>query len=573
MKIRSLDREALSIIQNNQILLLTLLSLQIKIHIIRQHIKQPVFLFQEGIDRETVNIYKMTTFPKLSGSKTPVYSIAEDELNLENDMNMADEGDEKRDVFWTEQEERRVVWKMDCFILPFIVFGFFALQLDRSNLGNAMTDTIGPDLGVSDDDLAFGNSLQTIAIVVAELPSNYLLQWFGPHRWLMVESTLWGLVGVFQSFITNKSSYFATRWLLGMFEAGYIPGSLYYLSTFYKREEMAKRTAIFYFGNYFAAGVGSLLAAALLRAFHDYSWGAWRFLFLIDGMFTIVAAILFFFILPKGCHDTRPEHNMFSFFTKREQEILKHRILDDDPSKVSGDVFKVSRKQFIKALLTWRLWVHFAINVLSLAPKGALQVFGPKIIKSLGFNTYKANALNSVSSFACCILTFLICWAADKTSQKGLLCVVANGWSIVFAAVITTMTLGVTPQWTMYAIFILLASGNALSQALNDAWVNVNAKTPEQRSVGLALVVMGLNTGGSIGSATLFKDKDAPRYKPAFVGILALYCSSVVVIVFLSAFNHFTNKKLDKLEKKFEEEPEGEKPLLDPDFIGWRYHI
>lgn len=505
-------------------------------------------------------------------TKSPVYSYAVDDLNLENEV--IDRPDEEpKDVFWTPEEETKLIRKMDFYLLPLMIWGFFSLQLDRSNLGNAITDTIGQDLHMTTDELANGNVLQSAAIVAAELPSNYLLQLAGPHRWLMFQSALWGLVGIFQSFITNKGSYYATRWLLGMFEAGYIPGSLYYLSGFYKRKEMATRTALFYFGNYFAAGVGSLLAAAIIRGFQNRAWSAWRYLFVIDGMFTISAGLLFFMLLPKGTHDIRPERGLFSFFSERERQILRARTLSDDPSKARVGMFRLSTKQFINALLTWRLWVHFSINFLSLAPKSALLVFTPKIIKSLGFSTYKANALNSVSSFGCCILSFIICWVADRTSQKGLLCAVANSWSIIWVGIITSMTLGVTPKWTMYAMITLLASGNALSQALNDSWVNVNARTPEQRSVGLALVVMELNASSFYGSK-LFRDKDSPKYKPAFIAILCIYCGSLVVIGFLSLMNYFTNKRLDKLEKLYETSSgEEEKSKLDPKFIGWRYHI
>lgn len=495
----------------------------------------------------------------LAITKSPVYSYAVEDFNAESEEVKASE------VFWTEEEERKIVRKLDMYVLPLLVYAFFSLQLDRSNISNALTDTITTDLGMTINEITSGNQLQNAAIVVAELPSNYLLQLVGPHRWLFAQSLAWGCVGVFQSFCNNKPSFYATRWLLGMFEAGLIPGALYYLSGFYKRKEMAVRTAVFYFGNYFATAIGSIIAAGILRHYQGSSWGGWRYLFVIDGSFTLLASVLFFFLLPKGTYDTRPEHNMFSFFTEREQEILHTRIMFDDPTKTGKTFASLSTKQFFKALGIWRVWVHFAINVLSLTPKGALSVFSPLIIKSLGFDVFRANALNAVSSFGCCILSFLINWTADRTNQKGLLCIIANSWSIVFCGVITSMTIGVTPKWTMYAMITLLGSGNALSQALNDAWVSVNAKSFEERSVGLALCVMGSNIGGLAGAKVFH----APKYKSGFVIILCVYCASLVVIAGLSIANYVSNKKLEKMEQMMDEEA----PKVALVEKGWRFHV
>lgn len=91
---------------------------------------------------------------------------------------------------------------------------------------------------------------------------------------------LWGSIALGQTWVNNKASFYVTRLLLGIFEAGYIPGAQFMLALFYKREELALRTAIFYFGNYFATAVGSLIAASVLQMGGLQGLSGWQWLFL-----------------------------------------------------------------------------------------------------------------------------------------------------------------------------------------------------------------------------------------------------------------------------------------------------
>lgn len=171
-------------------------------------------------------------------------------------------------------------WRLDCVLMPLLVLGFFSLQLDRSNISNALTSTIREDINVTSAEISAGNQLQLAGIIIAEIPANLLLQKVGTSLWLTIQCLCWGLVGVFQAFITNKSSYYATRFLLGIFEAGYIPGCMLLMSLFYKRQEIAVRTAVLYLGNYFSAGTGSLIASGVLQLAGTHGLAGWQWLFI-----------------------------------------------------------------------------------------------------------------------------------------------------------------------------------------------------------------------------------------------------------------------------------------------------
>ncbi|KAH7385158.1 major facilitator superfamily domain-containing protein [Phaeosphaeria sp. MPI-PUGE-AT-0046c] len=461
-------------------------------------------------------------------------------------------------VSWTVAEEKKAVRKLDFYLMPLLVLGFFVLQLDRSNIGNALTDTITKDLGITTDDVNLGNQLMLAGIVISELPSNMLLQKVGAPIWLTGQMGIWGTIALVQAWVTNRSSFFATRFLLGVFEGGYVPGSQYMLSLFYTREELALRTAIFYFGNYFATATGSLMAAGILQLAGQNGLSGWQWLFIIEGIMTLVVFVVFIALLPKSTVHTKPIHGYFDYFTTKDRTILSSRMSALQRS-AKADLNWASLKG---AFLDIRLWLHMILNMASLAPKGGLQLYGPSVIKGLGFSKTRANALNSISSYLVVVFSFLISYASDKTHLRGPWCIVAFAWSIAFAGALYGLPLKAN-RWARFWVFTFLGSGNALAQGLNDAWLSANAQNPASRSIGLALVVMGSNLGGLAGQQ-MFRSSDAPRYQRGFLAILCLYVASIVITVVIMGTYWWSNKKAraehevgQRVEDGEEEVPEG----------------
>jgi MFS family permease len=107
-----------------------------------------------------------------------------------------------------------------------------------------------------------------------------VLQRVGPKVWLTGQILAWGLVATFQNFITNYAGYLVTRTLLGLCEAGFIPGALYTMSTWYKRSETSLRVSLFYLGNLLASAVTSLIGAGILSMGDRYGVAGWRWLFI-----------------------------------------------------------------------------------------------------------------------------------------------------------------------------------------------------------------------------------------------------------------------------------------------------
>ncbi|GKT44325.1 putative transporter [Colletotrichum spaethianum] len=145
---------------------------------------------------------------------------------------------------WTENEETRARRKIDSSVLPLLYLGLLVFQLDRMNLASALTGGFAKDIGVNQDTINLGNQLMFLGIVILEIPSNMLLQKIGPRKYISGQVVLFGFVATMQVFLVDRKGFLASRMMLGLAEAGYIPGACYTLSTWYTKKELAKRIAI-----------------------------------------------------------------------------------------------------------------------------------------------------------------------------------------------------------------------------------------------------------------------------------------------------------------------------------------
>ncbi|RYP68698.1 hypothetical protein DL770_008398 [Monosporascus sp. CRB-9-2] len=134
-------------------------------------------------------------------------------------------------------------------------------QSSRSQL--ASPDSLC-DRVVKTNQINVGHALMSAGIVLLEIPYNVLLQRIGAQKWLSAQIVTWGLVAALQSFMTNYRSYLVTRAFLGLCEAGFIPGALYTMSTWYKMPESNLRISLYVLGNPLAAAITSLIGAGIL---------------------------------------------------------------------------------------------------------------------------------------------------------------------------------------------------------------------------------------------------------------------------------------------------------------------
>ncbi|KAK4132811.1 MFS general substrate transporter, partial [Trichocladium antarcticum] len=384
-----------------------------------------------------------------------------------------------------------------------------------------------------------GQQLLSAGIVILEIPSNLVLYKLGPALWIGPQIIAWGLVATFQAFQKGLGPYLATRLLLGLCEAGFIPAGLYTITRWYKREETTKRFSYYFLGMMVSAASSGLIAFGILHMRGVCGLAGWQWLNVhpnlryvqIEGVFTIIVGILFFSLLPQS--PLNPV-SLFGirYFSEREAQILQQRVLRDDPSKVQTRE-TVSAAEVKATFTNWRLLPHFFMTLSGMAPGQAMATYAPSLVVSFGFDRLKANAMMSIGAWFMVLTTVIWGIIADKTRRRGLMVFlgVLGFWGLTLGnrLLITSKNGNLR--------FGFLAATTAFQanwHPVNGAWLALNAKTSGERSLTMAIFIIGANISGIIGGQ-IFQAEDAPMYRTAWTVIMSLASLALAMSVFANA--------------------------------------
>ncbi|CAM1508045.1 Fc.00g048930.m01.CDS01 [Cosmosporella sp. VM-42] len=445
------------------------------------------------------------------------------------------------DVDWTEDEEkalvRKATFRIDRTVMPLLILGFFALQLDRGNIGNALTDFFLQDVGITQNQFNVGQQLLSAGIVLLEIPSNLILYRVGPSKWIGSQIVAWGFVATFQAFQKGLGAFLSTRLLLGLCEAGFIPAGLYTITRWYKQDETSKRFSWFFIGNMTAAASSGLIAYGILHMRGLGGLAGWQWLFILEGIFTILVGVIFLSLFPDSVSNPVSILGLRAF-NGRETYILTKRVLKDDPSKIHAKPH-VSKQELKNVLTNWKLLPHVLLTIAGLAPANTMSSYAPTIVRSFGYERLKSNALVSIGNWI--LLTTNITWGtvSDKIGFRGPL--VTLGIFLFWGFTLgNRLLVESTDGHKRFALLTCTLAFASHWHPTNGSWMALNAGSAGERSITMAILIMSANTAGIIGSQ-LFQQEDGPLYRTGWTVILALVSVSLVSSIIANAQYFFLN--------------------------------
>jgi sugar phosphate permease len=189
----------------------------------------------------------------------------------------------------------RIIPRLHWRLMPTLLMMYVLAFLDRANVGFAR-EGFAAHAGIGDAAFAFGASIFFIGYALLEVPSNLILYRVGARRWMCRIMVTWGLVSAATAFVSGPASYYAMRFLLGIAEAGFFPGVIFYLTCWYPRSARARSVGLFFYGAPIALSLGGPISGMLVA--HDaFGLHGWQIMFIVEGLAASLGGIAVLFLL------------------------------------------------------------------------------------------------------------------------------------------------------------------------------------------------------------------------------------------------------------------------------------
>ncbi|KAH9884057.1 MFS general substrate transporter [Xylariomycetidae sp. FL2044] len=454
---------------------------------------------------------------------------------------------------WSAGEEKRLVRKIDRKIMVWAWVMFCALDMHRRNINRAISDNMLPELGMNTNDYNYGQTIFLVTFLAAELPSGLISKKLGADVWIPCIMCAWSIVAGSQAFLQNRAGFFAIKALLGLLMGGFIPDIVLWLSYFYVRDapssitsrELPIRLAFFWTALSTVNIVGSLLAAGILQMRGINGWGGWQWLFLIEGLLTLVVGLFSFVLMPPGPTQTRHWfRGKDGWFTEHEELILVNRLLRDDPSK--GDMNNrqgVGPTLLFRAASEWEMWPLYIIGLTTYIPPDPPKNYLSYILRQLGFSVFEANLLAIPSQFLFAVNLLIITWVSRKVNERAMVTSLANIWIFPWLLALVLLPDGAS-AWTRYALLTGLQS-YPYCHAILVGWNATNSNSVRTRAVSAALYNMFVQSGNII-SSNIYRDDDQPLYKRGNRVLLGIAVWNIALAYLVKGFYIWRNRVRDR---------------------------
>ncbi len=271
------------------------------------------------------------------------------------------------------QSEQDAVWsKINWRIVPVILIAYMMAFLDRINIGYAKL-TMQQDLQFSDAVYGLGAGIFFFTYLMFEVPSNLWLEKIGARLTFLRIMVLWGLTSAATAWVTTPTHFYIVRLLLGVFEAGFFPGVILYLTYWYPSIRRGRVTGLFLFGMPITGVIGGPLSGWILKTFDGVGgWHGWQWVFVLEGIPTVLIGVVVYFLLAD-----KPEKA--NWLSEHEKAVVKQVMKADH----SGEQHS-HRGKLKAALADPKTWVLAFIYFTCACAVYTLTFWLPTMVKALG---------------------------------------------------------------------------------------------------------------------------------------------------------------------------------------------
>ena len=296
----------------------------------------------------------------------------------------------------------RVTWRL----LPFLLLLYIVSWLDRVNVGFAKLQ-MNSDLGFSDTIFGVGAGIFFVGYALCEVPSNLALARFGARVWIARIMITWGLLSAGMMFVQGTASFYTMRFLLGVAEAGFLPGIVYYLSLWFPREQRARAVSWFMIGIPLSVVFGAPLSGWLLGFDGYLGLKGWQLLFIVEGLPAVLLGFVVLGFLTDKPADAR-------WLMPEQRQWLTTRIESEHAAAQEKHGFSVG-----DALTHPTVWLLAAIMFCCQTGSYGLTFWVPSIVKGLsGYTDIEVGLFSALPYIAAAAGMVLISRSSDRSGER-----------------------------------------------------------------------------------------------------------------------------------------------------------
>ncbi|KAI1404998.1 MFS general substrate transporter [Hypoxylon fuscum] len=417
---------------------------------------------------------------------------------------------------------RKILWKLDTRILPVLAVLFLCSFLDRTNVGNARLYNLEADIAITDQQYDQGLAIFYATYILSEIPSNLILKKLTPQIWLPCLTFFWGISAMSLGFVQNFAGFVGVRALLGLTEGGLLPGIVLYLSTIYTRGELALRIGIFYTAASLSGAFGGLLARGISEIGTRGGLNKWRWIFVLEGLFTALVGIAAYFLLPNGVGSAK-------FLNPEERQYAVSRL--HAPSHSGGNSEKEATERFswsevTRGVFSMQTWFTACAYFGILSGLYSFGLFLPTIISGLGYTSDEAQLWSVIPYAAASVVTVCTAYISDHYRVRGPVMLCSLPVAIVGYAVIANTN----NNKVKYGMTFLMATGLYSSVPPVLGWLSNNSAGHYKRATTSALQLAIANCGGFV-AVFIYPKSQGPNYHEGHTIILGLLCAGWLLIL------------------------------------------
>ena len=410
--------------------------------------------------------------------------------------------------------EAKTYSKVDWRIIPFLFLCYILAYLDRVNVGFAKLQML-KDLSLSDAAFATGAGIFFIGYFFFEVPSNIFLKKFGARTWITRIMISWGIISACMLFVKNEWAFYIMRFILGIAEAGFFPGVIFYLTLWYPSNRRSTRTAWFVSAIAVAGVIGNPISGAIMDTLSGVlGLAGWQWLFLGEGIPSILVGIWVLFYLDSSILEAK-------WLNKEEKALLAKNIEAEDKHKTELKV--------IDAFKSSKVWVLSAIYFTLMVGLYGIAFWLPTIIKAFGVKGYfGVGMITAIPYFVAVVGMIILSMQSDKTGERRIyyvLNVIAGGIGLILSGIFASNPI-------LAIIFLSIATLGVIG-SMPIFWPIPSAfLAGTAAAAGIGIVNSIGNLGGYIGpnvpiwAKFLSKDPSASLYIIAcilFIGALLTF--------------------------------------------------